>query len=409
MLFSRSRLLPLSAYDASLKPGYFVRLEQRTTAAALGRDHIQASLSAIDECLRELPDQVRAISCHLAKYAETVTAELSELREFLVSALREAEVAVQTSMFEDEPTLRCRLAKYLREFHRGAPPLFRYALSKELFPKDLDSLCSYHVDEGCWTEGFSTLVAGLRPGAIQVLNLSTGGVQECPIKAQVNEGTVCCFTDEQTLLCLGAYPPSASAFTVSLSGTVTSRQPQLHSRGFAGVLKHSEQVYVFGGHSHTEAMRHCEKYMLDRDCWLALDDMRDAKCAFMPCRSRGFVFLPDVRASGDEDLEVFVLASEQFRVVKVDRADLLGWSVAFVVSDELVVVTSSGQKGRWRRGEPSFRVTDITVEPARTQATSPPVLSGWKTYWAENSEFFAFDLRTSEVTRLGVEWANDGV
>jgi len=177
-----------------------------------------------------------------------------------------------------------------------------------------------------------------------------------------------------TLFCLGGDPPSIAVYEVDLlSLQLNPLSPLRTPRAFAGVATASNFVYVFGGgdDSYTH-LKSCEKYGLQDRHWHPLKDMQHARMSFTPCVFRTSIYL--LCSLSTTVIEIFSPVTEDFSVFPVSLPPTMkgSFSVAFVVHEELYVLTSGKQMGKLKVGsEKEFRLFATAKGCCSTQ---PPLV-----------------------------------
>lgn len=176
--------------------------------------------------------------------------------------------------------------------------------------------------------------------------------------------------DRHTLVCMGGDSPTTAVYGLHLpSLQLTSMPSHRTPRCTAAVATATHYVYVFGGRDNTDNdLKSCEKYDLQSKQWMAMRDMREKRCCFSTCSSRGLIYLPCPRLT--LSIEVFNPDTELFTVLPVALPPKLkgNWSVSFISNEELFILTQQKQMGRLRiNSEKKFRLSTTDRECGSTQ------------------------------------------
>lgn len=196
--------------------------------------------------------------------------------------------------------------------------------------------------------------------------------------------------DENTMLCVGGFPPTARVYSLNLNSVQLTPLAALRvPRCGAGVAKATAWIYVFGGQSQIS----CEKYRLGDNHWQALPNMHYPRSHFTPCSFNALIYL--VSSSDDRAVESFNPSTEDFTVLPVSLPQQLrlnSHSVAFVSNGELFLLTNDMQKARWKiETEREFRVSTTGRNCSSTQ---PPRVSGQLVFIASSGRMEKFSLQS---------------
>ena len=116
---------------------------------------------------------------------------------------------------------------------------------------------------------------------------------------------------------------------------------------------------MFGG-VHTEYLRSCEKMDLGK-VWTGLGSMTHPKGMFTPCLLHSLFYLISCWECSNRTVETFNPETQVFTVLSVvlPPSSLDTASVAFVVGEELCVLTDNKLMLRWKVGaEREFRISN---------------------------------------------------
>lgn len=248
-----------------------------------------------------------------------------------------------------------------------------------------------------WTQ---TIIPVVNQRVLQVHNLKEGSSQRSDLSTDLTDGCKLVVLSQTGVLCLGHNPPEKTTFFLDIiKGTLELKAPLLVERSSPGVILHQRHVYVFGGN--WPSIRKCEEYSLTTSRWRPLPDSLHPKFAFTPCSYKDTILLPEIRQEA-KHFEVFHLKSQTFTELSVAMPFSDTASTAFLDGEDLVLVTSHGQLGRWRlfssQGFHAQRFTDRN--PSQAYCTSQPVRNGRKVMWGAylSCGLTYFDLDSWEVT-----------
>lgn len=328
----------VTAYAYRGIPGYFQRLQARSSTLPSTKEHLLRNIQTLTQCIDEFRNQVEAFITALREFADTKTAELQEIQNQLEHDLQASYEEVQRTFYEDEPVLQQRFSAALRSGDREMQ-LFSYEVhstAPESAVQVTYSLDDLAVSEE--TEGKLFAVSGCDWTEFM---LPSGESQATSLTEEFGPGYYVCVLDDNQAVLLGD-----RAFLLSLdSKELVQLDSPSTSRLYSGVIRCESQVYVFGG---TPATCSCEFLDLDQRTWSSLSDMQYPRKAFTPCLHSTKIYLADTTQS-HRAIEIYHLDQEVFETIDVKLpGDLQGDSVSWMTETELVVLTSGGQVGRWR-------------------------------------------------------------
>lgn len=218
-----------------------------------------------------------------------------------------------------------------------APDLGAFCHACAAYQNHLQVLCN----------GFSKFAA-VFGDILEIYDLRSEESREYVITENFGEGGSYIELDSNTLLCLGASPPSTAVYELDLPAfTLTSLAPLQTPREGAGVARTANFVYVFGGYDDSlSPLRSCEKLSLRERQWLAMGSMQYGRCYFTPCTFRALIYLSCPLTT---TMESFDPQTEIYQALPVCLPSKLeGASASFVVNGELFVLTDNKQLARWR-------------------------------------------------------------
>lgn len=391
---------PTQAYPMRSVPGYFERLEKRSTEVPKACQELKKNLVEIDKCVEELASRAAAIITAIQEYVRTETEKLQRFRAQLQRDIESSVSEVERTLYDDSPALSSKYSPMLRCCGSDLTQLslFNYHISD--CGEDLKAVIELTDTSGSTSRASSLpLIHG---NVLQCLDLATDEISTATLSVSFSNSTVFCQLDSDVVLAIGGKPATTSVYQVALAtATVTAEAQTLVPRRLPGVLKHGGFVYLFGGSDGAKQLTACEKFAVKEKAWTALPDMTYARGGFSPCVFGSDIYLPDVKRD-HRTLEVFNIPREDFRTVNVTiPASLSSNSVSFVLEGELILITVDKQLGRWRIGsEDSFRVSKLPMkEVASALSNIPPVRRGREVLWVrwKDGALVKFNMDTESL------------
>ena len=249
-----------------------------------------------------------------------------------------------------------------------------------------------HFDYFRSEESPPAVLAGISYNSLRLYNLHEKKESRKSLRQNFTQGTVYCFLDHSTALCVGGVPPSTSVQKLAITTGLLTPAPPLHyPRGFSGIRKHGDHIYLFGGNWPSTST--CEKLDIVDNVWSDLPSMTVPRYAFNPCYYKGELFLAD--AQNSNVIECFSLASETFRVLPLTLPELSGNSVAFIVDKELRIATAYGQLAVLnlsKKGD-SFRLSNIS---------NTPIISSWPPLTVGSTIYF-INYSTGQLRKYAID------
>jgi hypothetical protein len=214
------------------------------------------------------------------------------------------------------------------------------------------------------------LFAAVKLDTIEVHDLKSHKSIKRTLPVNFGEGGSYIQVDGQTLICLGARPPSTDVYKLDIfSFEITPLPPLRTPRCYSGVANANNFIYVFGGEEAPwKWLKSCEKYNLLDKQWLPLSNMMYPRMGFTPCPFRTLIYLPC--PSTTHRIETFNPETEIFTVISVSLPSQMAYSgsVSFVAKGELCVLTRGKQIAAWRiESEREFRLLDTDRECGSSQ------------------------------------------
>ena len=371
--------LPLPAYVHRSVPGYLDRVQTRIREIPEGCEELRKNVKRIDKCVRKLSQSAESVIASIREYVTSETEKLLRLRESLQADVETAIREVESTIFEDEPRLLHKLSPTLRT--RGAD-----VSTLSLFSYDITTTAQCIQLDFCLSlpDTLDRVLPIIHRNSLKKYNMETGETVSTQLSLSLSEYAVFCPTDSENVLGVGGYPSSSASYLLSLiTGIVVPQHAMLTKRAFPGIIKQKSTVYVFGGlDGNTRTITASEKFEIGERVWKGVRSMKNPRCSFCPCEVGGLVYLLDAKAH--KIIEVFNTATEEYHTLLIPHFPLLGNdSVAFIVNDELVMLTRNMQIGRWRfQTDSEFRVSTIKMNNNSSGSTNiPPVVVGREVFW----------------------------
>lgn len=372
----------LAAYAYKAIPGYFERLQARSTALPLAKERVHKSIQAVTQCIEDLRSQVETFIFTLQEFTETKVAELQQIQTQLEQDFQASVNEVQRTFYDDQPALHERFSTALRGGEYEVQP-FTYEI--HLAAPDATLQVTYSCDDLAVSEDIEHLFA-LVGSTWSEFDLRTSESQNSTLSMEFEEGYSVRVLEEGQALLLG---DKAVILDIS-SKQLSELDAPASSRLFAGVLKHQTVIYAFGGGP--TASSSCEALDLEERSWSSLGNMQYSRRAFTPCLCTESIYLADPSQS-HRVMEVFHISTKEFTALAVALPeDLRGDSVSFMVGSELVLITSEGQLRRWQLEEESWRES----EAEGGWAVCGPVLLEQEACWVTvDGRLLKFELDSS--------------
>ena len=161
------------------------------------------------------------------------------------------------------------------------------------------------------------LFAAVKLDVIEVHDLKSHQLIKQTLPVNFGDGGSYIQVDSQTLICLGARPPSTNVYKLDMfSFEITPLSPLRTPRCYSGVANTNRFIYVFGGEEAPwKWLKSCEKYSLLGKQWLPLNSMMYPRTGFTPCTFRSLIYLPS--PSTTHRIETFNPEAEIFSVISV--------------------------------------------------------------------------------------------
>ena len=371
------RLLPLSAFGPHRSPDYFSRLQARRDLVASGSQKLAQNIHEVDRCIAQLYDELNRVTRAIWEYGQKFIVELEAVKASLEASAKFSLEEAEKTMYEETPRLAGEFSESMRTGGRLAP--FQYQLA---VVTDLESILRLDYNVGGVTRDVCVPLIVLN--SLQTFNLRTSRVAASVLPVSFPYGFVCCLLNETNAIVVGSIePPMDTAHKVDLMDSKVSNLEAMGvARGFPGIVKEGGFVYVFGGEDGQKNLAACEKFAVAGQTWTRVKDMLSPKARFCPCVYDSDIYLPQF-AKTTGAIEAFSIEKEEFRLLEVVLpAAISPQSVAFVVSGDLVVISTGGELYRLT-AEGKFRMERVTMQgKASVLSSITPVVEGRQVSWA---------------------------
>lgn len=295
----------------------------------------------------------------------------SELKVQLEEALMQLQEVLYTRDFRPLNDLEVQvLACWTRDPDLRALQLFTGEVDFSEARNQLTKAAYFHTHLECLRseEDPPETLAGITFNSLRLYQLPDCQERRKSLRFSFTVGAFYCFIDATNALCLGGLPPSPTVQKLNILTGLLSPGPAMKvARGFSGIRKHGNCVYVFGGNWPSTSS--CEKLSLEDNAWLPLPKMNTPRYAFNPVYYKGEMYLADCQ--NDHSLEAFSVAMETFKLLPIVLpSELSGNSVACLIGKELHIATAYGQ----------LAVLNLANKKAQfvvKEAKNPPVISSW--------------------------------
>lgn len=163
-------------------------------------------------------------------------------------------------------------------------------------------------------------------------------------KTSADSATSHCLLDAENLLSCGGTAHNRVYLTHIPTQTVQTLKPMNQIRGYTGLLRHRDCVYVFGGSTGTSTLSTSEKLDLKSNLWYIVPAiMAEARHSVSLCECNGLIYL--VGGHRKRSIESFHIADELFSLLSIELpTDLI--CVCFPLDQELVIIQGN-QLVRW--------------------------------------------------------------
>ena len=391
------QVMPIAALNRNIE-----EYKQKAEALSLAAAELRRNLDLMEQYSIDFADLMQRSINFLIEYRnrglQKLQTEKEELRNMLESAIQETNLCLDQGIAPVNPLAQAMWQLPPEELQVfmptvDAPDLQTLCQSWTHYQNSLSSLCERfaerHIDANREESGF---FAAIYENSVELYDLATQQSSQHTIDVDFGMGGSFIALDMHTLMCLGAFPIASAVYALDLPSLRLTTLPALGTaRTFAGVAKSPRFIYVFGGN--VPDHNTCEKYSLEEPQWLPLSPMKYSRWGFTPCSFHDLIYLLSPRTtpaieSFNPDTETFTeLPVTLPRVMKLSTS-----SVAFVIDEELCILTPKNQMGRWKiDSEREFRVSVID---RLCWSTQPPLRVGNLVLIANNGKVEKFSLES---------------
>lgn len=339
-------------------------------------------------------------------YFENKINELKKHRISLSKNIAAALEEVGLSLADEQPLLLTKYGSLFRKCTENAGvfpgPSFNLSISSinaingelgVLTGREIISVrCDFDQDLPARLTGVFNDCAFLYDVAEQQLSRHT-------LSVNFNNGGSYVELDTNTVVCVGANPPSSAVYLLELSSfQLRSLAPLSTPRQSPGVAKTENNLYAFGGWNGNAMLKTCEKMEFSSHLWTDLrESMAYPRSNFTPCLFRSLFYL--VSANFDlRTIETFDLNTETFAVLPVSLPSeliLAKASVAFIYNGELCLLTEGKQMARWEIN--SAREFRLSNTGEIIWSNQQPLIVGSTAYIACLGDVKRFNLKSFSV------------
>ena len=232
------------------------------------------------------------------------------------------------------------------------------------------------------------LVPAVKNSTLRVYDLDHRTVTEGQLTRTITTASVPVMINYEVVMYVGGHPPYTSdVCSVNIvTFQVTVLRHMLEARGWAGVIKYTEFVYVFGGNN--PQLASAEKYDIERKRWIWVPGMRHARYSFTPALYKKEIYLADCMIN-PKVIEVFNPYSETYRELEVVLPQYGTHSLSFVLDSEFYLISYTFQGGKLPLEPQPTAFLDISlthINKAMGYLGSPPLILEKMVYFAHYTE-----------------------
>ena len=391
-------------------PGLLERLQQRTGALVQVRGHAWNSVEEVDKAISqygksvqqvidghttktelEILDMQKRIEQTILKAKKVIrdisvqsqrqTEELQRMKTELTEEVQKALEEVEKTLADDKPRLTSKYGPAFRQLLENAQSfqLFSFHIQTSTVPT-VTLITQIHSAQEIMaarspTKNHENQFAAVFGNKVETFDLKSR--QSTRFTLSVNFGVGGCYIRlaENSLICIGAYPPSTGVHSLDLNSQKLTPLPPLPTpRAYAGVGKYADFIYVFGGFDGSNGLKSTEKYHITENQWLPSSNMHYTRSGFTPCNFNSLIYLADtylfrVMESFNPQNETFL----ELPVLLPTQLELGCDCAVFVVDGEMCVLTEAKQLARWKIGsEAAFR---LSVARESCWSSQPPLVA----------------------------------
>ena len=370
--------LPISAFDEHINSTNIHSMFARQAFQTAAESAIRKNIESIDACIALLVTETQRMVDEVWETGNAAFAELSRLKEELLTHVNFAVNEAEEKMYEDEPFCESSWTWEIRRYADEETGLnfFHYQCDAGEVIERVKSMCFFT----CETPTYSTLlIPAILDTRLQLYDAIHQTYTQLFLPIKVSNGARHCLIDDTSLLVVGGCPASPDTKLIDVgTGNISQLQMMAVPRWAPGLIKYGDFAYVFGG----VGLKSSEKLPLSSKAWQSLPDMQEPRSYFTPCISSDRIYLP----ASQQAVEVFTPYSESFSVLPIVLSQLTGASVALVRYGKLTVITSDYQVARCRLGEDRVEFDQFPANGDPPSSQCPAIRYGrelffvfWKT------------------------------
>ena len=374
-------------------PGYYERLEARTTAWPLVHEQALRNLQEVDRAIEEITVTTETAIATLRRRCADSVEQLRQTKGKIQAAVDE----VEKTLSDDSPALKAEFSVPIRTAlaHSGGElKLFSYRIESN------SGTVTLHFPIADPPIGYFPCVWS---NTVKLIDLKTKQNVSFTVSTNFGYGGSFCFLDTNSLLCAGASPFSAATYNLYIpSRVLTLLQPMRTARNCLGLVKSDSRlcstgptVFAFGGYNQSTQLTSCEKFTISTKAWTPLKDMANPRGVFSPCEYKDQIYLADTYPS-HRVIEIFDIATENFAVFPVSLpTTLANYSAAFILDGELTILTYDQIGKLALKTETQFRVSQSNKQQCRSSC--PPLVYGKVVYLAyrDSGELLTYSLESN--------------
>lgn len=325
-------------------PGHFERTQHRIEALAQVRELAWSSVGQVDWLIEQYTTETEQAIQTLQTQLYRTVADLNELKAELTGFVQSALQEVEQTLMDDWPQMRSQYGSAFRQLVENPQPVELFVYTKTAL--SLPVLAARVLPP---EEIYRDKFASVYNNQVEVLDLRTQQISQHTISVNFSVGGSYLELDRNTLLCLGARPPSSAVYALNLLTFQLSPLPALSTpRNAPGVAKALGNIYAFGGFYPPDHLKSSEKCSLANKQWQPITSMHYARSDFTPCIFKNLIYLVDGKEH--RTVESFCPLTETFTVLPISLPTRFACdsdTAAFVVNGELCLLTHRKQLARW--------------------------------------------------------------
>ena len=391
---------PLAEFTYYTIPHYYEHFDKRMRNLHRIKDETRTNVLKFDDVIEEFTQKIQGFVTDLTTYAEKVVKELKEMKGKME---RDTEIAleeVEKTLREENPELNSEYGPLLRKLVETSSSLELFTCTVLSTPVPAqNSLISLETHLASMQDLKPVFASVYGKNAI-LYDVESQTVTTHPLTMDFGWGGSYQQVNSNSLLCVGADPASTAVFDLDLTFFQLTPLPCLNTpRKGTGIVKVGPYIYVFGGkNAYDEHLRSSEKmHLLDKHWSPVRSQMTYPRSWFTPCLHHSLIYLLCALKITSRTVEVFSTIEETFTLLPIQlpmemSIGTFTGSVAFIVEDELCLLTDKKQIIRWKvGGEDLIR---CGYSGKGTWSTQQPLRCGENIMIAYNGTVQVFNLNT---------------